>query len=118
MAKQRKFDQETRDRAVRMYRERRRTDPQESMIASRRHVGGLLGIGSETLRGWIEREEVNAGERPGVPDSESETVRTLGKGKPGLKRANEILKVASAYVGDRCQVPVSSRRSSRLAKIA
>ena len=97
MSAPRKFDQETRDRAVRMYRERRRTDHQESMIAARRHVGGLLGINSETLRGWIEREEVNAGERPGVPDTESETVRALRKENAELKRANEILKVASAF---------------------
>ena len=97
MAKQRKYDQETRDRSVRMYRERRRTDPGESMIASRRHVGGLLGISPETLRGWIEREEVNAGERRGVPDAESDTVRALRKENAELKRANEILRVASAF---------------------
>ncbi len=93
----RKFDQETRDRAVRMYRERRNTDSGESMMASRKHVGGLLGINSETLRGWIERAEVNSGARPGVGDVESETIRALRKENAELKRANEILKVASAF---------------------
>jgi len=97
MPASRKYDQETRDRAVRMYRERRKTDPGESQVGSRKHVGGLLGINAETLRGWIEREEVNAGQRPGVPDVESETVRALRKENAELKRANEILKVASAF---------------------
>ena len=93
----RKYDQETRDRAVRMYRERRKSDRQESMSASRKHVGRLLGINAETLRGWVEREEVNSGERPGVSDTESATVRALRKENAELKRANEILKVASAF---------------------
>lgn len=93
----RKYDQETRDRSVRMYRQRRETDPGESLVASRRHVGGLLGINPETLRGWIERDEVNAGQRPGVADSENETIRALRKENAELKRANDILKVASAF---------------------
>lgn len=90
----RKYDPETRDRAVRMYRERRNSHPAESMMASRKHVGGLLGINSETLRSWIERAEVNAGVRPGVSDAESETFRALRKENAELKRANDILKVA------------------------
>ena len=93
----RKYDQETRDRAVRLYLERRKSDPAESMIASRRHVGGLLGVSPETLRGWIEREEVNTGIRPGVSDTESEQIRALRKENAELRRANEILKVASAF---------------------
>ena len=97
MSAPRMFDQETRDRAVRMHRDRRGTDPGESMIASRRHLGCLLGSSSETLRGWGEREEVNAGERPGVPDSESETVRVLRNENAEPRRANENLKVACAF---------------------
>ena len=93
----RKYDQETRDRAVRLYRERRKSDPAESMIASRRHVGGLLGVSPETLRGWIEREEVNAGQRPGVSDEQNAELRALRKENAELRRANEILKVASAF---------------------
>jgi transposase-like protein len=67
------------------------------MLASRKHVGGLLGINSETLRGWIERVEVNTGVRLGVTDAESETIRALRKENAELKRANDILKVASAF---------------------
>ena len=52
MPVQRKYDDETRARAVRLYGERRKSDPAESLAASRRRVGGLIGVGPETLRGW------------------------------------------------------------------
>ena len=45
MPVQRKYDDETRARAVRLYVERRKSDPAESQVASRRHVGGLIGVG-------------------------------------------------------------------------
>ena len=60
----RKYDQETRDRAVRMYQERRQAHPGESAIESRRQIGALIDVQSETMRGWIERAEVDAGARP------------------------------------------------------
>ncbi len=53
----RKYDQETRDRAVRMYQERRRDHPAESALQSRKRVGELLDIRPATMRGWIERVE-------------------------------------------------------------
>jgi transposase len=52
----RKFDEETRARAVRLYQDRLR-DHGESMLAARRHVGRLLDIKPATLRNWIEAEE-------------------------------------------------------------
>jgi len=52
-----------------MYRDRRCCHPEESLLAARRRVGELLDIKPETLRGWIERVEIDAGERPGVPSS-------------------------------------------------
>ena len=57
----RKYDQETRDRAARMYQERRRDSPNESALQSRRRVGGLLDVRHDTLRGWVERVEIDAG---------------------------------------------------------
>ena len=45
----RKYDQETRDRAIRMYQDRRRDHPEESMLEARKRVGGLLDIKPETL---------------------------------------------------------------------
>ena len=65
----RKYDQETRDRAVRMYEERRRDMPAESALRPVAGSGELLDIDAATLRGWIERAEIDAGERPGVPST-------------------------------------------------
>jgi len=53
----RKYDQETRDRAVRMYQERRQTHPGESAIGSRRQIGALIDVNSETLRGCVRGHE-------------------------------------------------------------
>lgn len=93
----RKYDQETRDRAVRFYEERRRDHPGESAIESRRRVGELLDINPGTLRGWIERVEVDSGARPGTTSEENAEITRLKKEVAELRRANEILKTASAF---------------------
>ena len=97
MPVQRTYDDEMRARAVRLYVERRTSEPAESQIASRRHVGGLIGVGPETLRGWVERDERNAGARPGLSDEASAEVRQLRKENAERGRANEILRTASAF---------------------
>src|SRR5919106_1916155 len=93
----RKYDQETRDRAVRMYRDRRRDFPDESAVQARRRVGELLDVKPATLRGWVERVEVDAGERPGVASAVEARVKELERENAELRRANEILKTASAF---------------------
>ena len=93
----RKYDQETRDRALRMYRDRRRDFADESALHARRRVGELLDIKPATLRGWIERVEIDAGQRPGVPTSVDARIKELERENAELRRANEILKTASAF---------------------
>ena len=93
----RKYDQETCDRAVRMYQERRRDNPQESQIEARRRVGELLDVKPDTLRGWVQQVEIDAGERPGVPSSVDARIKELERENAELRRANEILKTASAF---------------------
>jgi transposase len=93
----RKYDQETRDRAVRMYQDRRRDVPDESMLEARRRVGELLDVKPDTLRGWIEQREIDAGQRPGVPTSVEARIKELERENAELRRANEILKTASAF---------------------
>jgi transposase len=93
----RKYDQETRDWAVRMYQERRRDYPNESALQAPKRVGELLDINQQTLRGWIERLEIDAGERPGLPSSVEAKIRELQRENAELRRANEILKTASAF---------------------
>ncbi len=94
----RKYDEETRERAVRMYQDRRREKPAESAIEARRRVGELLDVKQDTLRGWIERNEIDAGERPGVPSSTEARIKELERENAELRRANEILKTASAFM--------------------
>ena len=93
----RKYDDETRERAVRMYQDRRRDFPQEAAMQARRRVGELLDVKPETLRGWIERVEIDAGQRPGVPSAVEARVKELERDNAELRRANEILKTASAF---------------------
>ena len=97
MAAQRKYDQETRDRAVRMFQDRRRDFPDESVFQSRKRVGELLDVKAETLRGWVERLEIDSGQRPGVPSSVEGRIKELERENGELRRANEILKTASAF---------------------
>ena len=95
MPASRKYDDETRARAVRMYRDRI-ADHGESMIEARRQIGALLDINPSTLRSWIERDEVD-GDRDGVTTAEAVEIRRLRKENAELRRANEILKTASAF---------------------
>jgi transposase-like protein len=93
----RKYDQETRDRAVRMFLERRQAHPGESAIESRRQIGALIDVQSETMRGWIERAEVDAGTRPGVTSDELAELIRLRREVGELRRANDILRTSAAF---------------------
>jgi transposase len=91
----RKYDEETRARAVRMYQERIR-DLGESKLTARRAVEAMVDINPETLPNWIERE-IDAGDRPGVSRNVSDELKALRRENAELRRANEILKTASAF---------------------
>jgi len=61
-------------------------------------VASKLGIGSsETLRKWVRRAEVDAGQRPGLTSEEHAEIKRLRKENAELRRANEILKAASTF---------------------
>jgi len=93
----RKYDQEFRDRAVRMYRDRL-AEPGESKLGARRHVGSLLDVNQATLRNWVEERYSSDGTRAGSGRSnESEEIRALKKRVAELERANEILKTSAAF---------------------
>ena len=97
MSAPRKYDQEFRDRAVRMYRDRL-AEPGESKLGARRHVGSLLDLNQATLRNWIEDRLVADGATPGSGRrAESDEVRALKKRVAELERANEILKTSAAF---------------------
>jgi transposase len=92
-----KYDLETKERVVRMFGERRSEAPEESQLASYRRLHELTGIPVDTMRGWVTRAQVDAGERPGVATAEREEIKALKKELAEVKRANEILKTASAF---------------------
>jgi transposase len=70
----------------------------ESEFEAIRVVAQKLGIGSaETLRKWIRRQEIDAGQRPGVTSDEAAEIKRLRRENAELKRANEILRTASAF---------------------
>jgi len=78
-----------------MYEDRRVQG--ESKLAARRQVGAMLDVNPATLRNWIEREEIDTGARPGTSSQESAELKALRRENAELRRANEILKTASAF---------------------
>jgi len=90
------YPRELRERAVRMVVEVRPDYPSE--YAAMTAVAGMLGIGSpETIRTWIRRGQVDAGDRPGVTTDAAVEIKRLKRENAELRRANEILKAASAF---------------------
>jgi len=90
------YPRELRERAVRMVAEM--TPQYESEYAAITAVAGKLGIGTpETLRKWVRQAQVDAGRRPGVSTDEAAEIKRLRRENAELRRANEILKAASAF---------------------
>jgi transposase len=95
MSRRGRYPQELRERAVRMVQEHRGEYPSEwAAITS---IAGKLGVGTEALRLWLRRAEVDQHGRPGVTTVERERIRELERENRELRRANEILKAASAF---------------------
>ncbi|SCG18643.1 Transposase [Micromonospora echinofusca] len=91
MAAPKKYPDGLRQRAVRLYRE---SDPKPVI----RRLAEQLGVHHEALRNWIRQAEADADERHDRPTSEmAEENRRLRREVTELRRANEILKAASAY---------------------
>jgi transposase len=93
---QRRYPPEIRERAVRMVREALKESDRSHGVVTR--VAGQLGLGSETLRKWVKQAEVDHGERPGVTSEEHQRITELERENRELRRANEILKVAAAFL--------------------
>jgi len=95
MAAPRKYPEELRERAIRMAVDLRR-DPATRTGALRR-VGEQLGINPETLRNWVSQAEIDQGHSPGVTTAEGQRIVQLERENKELRRANEILRTASAF---------------------
>src|SRR5918995_764492 len=68
-----------------------------SVNAASRRVGEQLGINTDTLRNWVKQARVEEGEAPGVNTSEKTRIAQLEREVRELRRANAILKTASAF---------------------
>ena len=95
MNKSNKFSPEVRERAVRMGQEHRGESP--SLWAAVESMAPKIGCSAHTLLEWVRRDEVDAGTRPGVTSAEAQRVKELEREVKELRRANEILKLASAF---------------------
>ena len=91
------YDQETRQRAVRLYFEEL-ADGASSKAAALRAVEAVIGIKTSTIRNWVRAEEKKVDDAVEQSDAEKDAeLITLCKENAWLKEANEILKLASAF---------------------
>jgi len=95
MTKVKKYSLETRERAVRLVFEQE--GEHGSQWAAITSIAGKIGCTPETLRGWVRRAERDSGKRPGLTTDERQRLKDLEREVRELKRANEILRKASAY---------------------
>ena len=95
MNKTNKFSPEVRERAVRLVQEHRGEYP--SLWAAVESIAPKIGCVPQTLLDWVKRDEVDGGQRDGLTTSERDRLKQLERENKELRRANEILKTASAF---------------------
>ena len=95
MKKSNKFSPEVRERAVRMVQEHRGEYP--SLWAAIESIAPKIGCVPQTLLDWVKQAEIDAGALPGVSTTEAQRIKDLEREVKELRRANEILKLASAF---------------------
>jgi len=95
MRKSTKFSPEVIERAVRMVFEAK--DQHASQWAAIESIAGKIGCTAETLRRWVRRAERDQGLRDGLSTAEQDRIKALEREVRELRRANEILKLASAF---------------------
>jgi transposase len=95
MARRTKYSRELRERAVGLvFEHQAEYDSQWDAIKS---ISDKVNVSTETLRKWVRQAEADAGERPGPTSAEQQKIRDLQRENRELRRANEILKAASAF---------------------
>ncbi|MBV6519964.1 MAG: IS3 family transposase ISAzs24 [Gemmatimonadaceae bacterium] len=95
MSKRTRFSPEVRERAVRLVAEQEREHASKWAVIT--SIASKIGCSTRTLSNWVRRSEVDAGSRPGVTSEEQARVKALEREVKELRRANEILRKASAY---------------------
>ncbi len=95
MATHKKYPDELRERAVKMVFEIREREGKGRGELAR--VARQLGVSHEAVRSWVQRAEIDGGTRPGTTTDDKRRIAELEREVRELRRANEILKAASAY---------------------
>jgi transposase-like protein len=91
----RRYSEEEKAQAVRLVRQLRRELGTEHGTVQR--VADQLGYGVETVRKWVKRADVDEGLKAGTSSEDRAKMKALEQENRELKRANEILRKASAY---------------------
>jgi len=95
MMKANKFSPEVRERAVRMVLEHRGQYP--SLWAAIESIAPKIGCVPQTLNEWVKRHQIDTGAKDGVTTSDLQRLKELERENKELRKANEILKLASAF---------------------
>ena len=101
-----RYSQGFRDRAVRMLVDRLAGDGSCSQWRAISEIAPRLGVSVESLRRWYEQSLIDTGQRAGVTREEHEEIKRLKRENAELRRANEILKTASAFFAAQLDRPV------------
>jgi len=91
----RRYTPAEKEQAVRLVRQLRAEIGTEHGTVQR--VAAQLGYGVESVRSWVDQADIDAGQKPGVTTAEAEKIKVLEQENRELKRANEILRRASAF---------------------
>ena len=91
----RRYSPAEKERAVRAVRQLRKELGTEHGTIQR--VADQLGIGTESLRAWVRQADIDAGAKPGVTSADAARIKELEQENRELRRANEILRKASAF---------------------
>ena len=95
MERKGRYPAEVKERAVRLVFEQQ--GEHGSQWAAIESIAAKMGCTAETLRNWVRQAERDSGARPGLTTGERERLKELERENRELRRANEILKKASAY---------------------
>ena len=95
MTKSNKVSPEVRERAVRMVQEHRGDYP--SLWSAIESIAPKIGCVPQTLNEWVKKAEVDSGLRVGTTTSDAQRIKELEREVKELRRANDILKTASAF---------------------
>ncbi len=95
MNKLNRFSPEVRARAVRMVQEQRKDH--RSLWAAIESIAPKIGCAAQTLHEWVRKHEIDSGMRDGISGEERDRIKALEREVKELRKANEILKLASAF---------------------